>query len=292
MFLLSICIPTYNRKKNLSLLLESIKPSPYIEVVVCDDGSTDNTKELIQIYRDKLNIKYIYQKNSGVSASILKAYIHATGKYVIKMDSDDYFLEGGLEFILNSIKNNEEVKAFIFGIHAVKNKQNLAILPPSVSTNFIAIRADYKIKGDLKEVVLRTIVIKYMYKVPKKIKRIPPGLLWFKIAENYNCLSFNHAVAVKTYLEDGISSHIHYLKIIYPKYMVELYEILSSSKVYKSIIFRWLSRLLWARYSFHNYSMKVDCWWHLIVWIPAKIIFFIDRATILKYKFGKLFEKN
>ena len=64
MFLLSICVPTYNREQSLKRLLDTIKINAEVEIIVCDDGSTDNTKNLISLYNGKLNIKYVYQKNS------------------------------------------------------------------------------------------------------------------------------------------------------------------------------------------------------------------------------------
>ena len=48
MYLLSICIPTYNRENDLKNMLNSIKSNNDIEIVICDDGSTDNTKELVK----------------------------------------------------------------------------------------------------------------------------------------------------------------------------------------------------------------------------------------------------
>jgi len=280
MYLLSICIPTFNREKNLRNMLDSIKSNSSIEIVVCDDGSTDKTSELVKKYYDKLNIKYIYQKNSGVSAAMLKAYVSASGKYVIKMDSDDLFNDGGIDFILETLTNNKEQVAFLYGVKAIKNKSQLNNLPPNGIFNFTSVRADYNIKGDLKEVVRREIVLKYMYEVPKGVKRIPPSLLWVKIAEDYNCLSFNKAVAIKNYLEDGINSKMLFLKVNYPEAMLEVYKLLADSKVYKSSIYRWRSRLLWARYSFHNNAMHIKNWWHLVIIIPGWCIYWIDRIRL------------
>ena len=284
MYLLSICIPTFNRAKNLKEMLDSIKSNSSIEIVVCDDGSTDKTSELVNLYLKKHNIKYIYQKNAGVSAAISKAYNHASGKYVIKMDSDDLFMDNGLDFILETIKNNQEHFAFLYGVKTINKKTHSKNLPPYGITNFISVRADYKVKGDLKEVVRREIVLKYMYKIPSKVKRLPPSLLWVKIAEDYNCLSFNKAVAIKNYLEDGITSNMLYLKTSYPAAMVELYKLLADSKAYKSFIYRWRSRLLWARYSFHNRSIFIKSWWHWFVFIPGLYIYAIDLIRIINNK--------
>ncbi len=286
-YLLSICIPTFNRKNSLKAMLDSINPNPKVEVVICDDGSNDNTSELISLYKNRLNIKYIYQKNSGVSSAISNAYNSATGEYVIKMDSDDLFTKDGLEFILNKINKNFEKEAFLFGVYAIKNKIHSKNIPPDAEINFISVRADFKVKGDLKEVVKKEIVLKYMYRVPVKVKRIPPGLLWYRIAENFGCLSFSKVVAIKNYSESGITSNMYNLKISYPESMVELYELLSKSEVYKSILFRWRSRLLWSRYSFHNNSMKFQKWWHWFIFIPGWLIYCVDNLILLMKRFTK-----
>ena len=278
MYLLSICIPTFNREHNLKKMLDTIRPYSNVEIVICDDGSTDKTRELVDKYNDKLNIKYIYQDNAGVSAAISKAYKNSSGKYVIKMDSDDLFTENGLDFILNTIKKNLDQVAFLYGVQIIKKKSQSKNLPPNGVTNFIY--ANIKVKGDLKQVVRREIVLKYMYEVPIGVKRIPPGLLWTKIAEDYNCLSFSNVVAIKNYLDAGITSNMLYLKTSYPSAMVELNKILSESKAYNSSIYRWRSRLLWARYSFHNNSIFLRNWWHWFVFIPGWCIYIIDKIRL------------
>lgn len=282
MYLLSVCIPTYNRENNLKNMLNSIQPYRNVEVVICDDGSTDNTKKLVETFNGKLNIKYIFQKNYGVSSAISKAYSYATGKFVIKMDSDDLFMEDGLDYILQSLKKNLNQKAFLFGVKKIQQKIVSLNLPPNGLTNFISVRADLKVKGDLKEVVSRDLVMKYIPKFPNNFRRIPPGLLWVKIAEDFNCLSYKKAVAIKNYLNDGISSKILYLTTQHPESMIELNERLSDSKVYKSYLYRWRSRLLWARYSFHNKSIKIKCWWHWFVLIPGIFFYIIDKIRLFK----------
>lgn len=287
MYLLSICIPTYNREKNLKEMLDSIKFYSNVEIVVCDDGSTDNTNQLVNKYLNKLNLKYVYQNNTGVSAAMQKAYNNASGVFVIKMDSDDLFINDGLEYILETIKNNSKFEAFLYGVQTLKGNKYLKNLPPDGITNFISVRADKKVKGDLKEVVKREIVLKYMYDVPSYVKRIPPGLLWVKIAEDYECLSFNKAVAIKNYLNEGITSKMLYLKTLYPESMVELNDRLCKSTSYRSIIFRWKSRLLWARYSFHNKSIFIKNLWHYLVFVPAWCIYKVDKLRLNLNKYQK-----
>ena len=76
------------------------------------------------------------------------------------MDSDDLFIEDGLDYILQSLKKFKS-KAFLFGVKKY-NKKLFLNLPPNGLTNFISVRADLKVKGDLKEVVCRDLVLKYI----------------------------------------------------------------------------------------------------------------------------------
>ena len=115
-------------------MLNSIQPYRDVEVVICDDGSTDNTKKLVESFNGKLNIKYIFQKNYGVSSAISKAYSYATGKFVIKMDSDDLFIEDGLDYILQSLKNL--IKKHFYLVFKKYNKKLFLNLPPNGLTNF------------------------------------------------------------------------------------------------------------------------------------------------------------
>lgn len=91
--LLSVIIPVYNADRYISECLESIiKVSSHdIEVVVIDDGSTDNSKQIIEEYavRDT-RIRYIRQNNGGVSAARNNGLENASGEYILFLDADDY----------------------------------------------------------------------------------------------------------------------------------------------------------------------------------------------------------
>ena len=62
MYLLSICIPTFNRAKNLKAMLDSIKPHSNIEIVICDDGSTDKTREVVMSFIKSIILNIFIKK--------------------------------------------------------------------------------------------------------------------------------------------------------------------------------------------------------------------------------------
>jgi len=87
----SIIIPTYNREQYISQAIESALSQTLtdIEVIVVDDGSTDNTEKVIRPYKDK--ISYIYTDNGGVAHARNVGMKMATGDYISWLDSDDLY---------------------------------------------------------------------------------------------------------------------------------------------------------------------------------------------------------
>jgi len=103
----SIIIPTYNRADFLPQALESIFAQTYqnFEVIVSDDGSTDNTKEVIQQYGDRVN--YLKNNHSGLPSVARNTAIKlANGKYIAFLDSDDVWLPDKLKIQVDAIENN------------------------------------------------------------------------------------------------------------------------------------------------------------------------------------------
>lgn len=87
--LVSVIIPTFNRAHVLGRALDSVLAQAYdpVEVIVVDDGSTDNTRELMAGYRDRVRI--LTQPNKGVSAARNLGVREAKGEFIALLDSDD-----------------------------------------------------------------------------------------------------------------------------------------------------------------------------------------------------------
>lgn len=89
---ISVVIPTYNRQELLIEAIGSVLAQTYqdFEIIVVDDGSTDNTEEKIQPYLSR--VRYIKQRNQGVAAARNAGIRHAKGEYLCFLDSDDIWL--------------------------------------------------------------------------------------------------------------------------------------------------------------------------------------------------------
>jgi glycosyltransferase involved in cell wall biosynthesis len=105
---ISVVIPTYNRYEFLKRALESVYAQTYkpYEVIVVDDGSTDNTSS---IQKDFLDIKYIYQKNSGVSSARNTGIKNCASEWIAFLDSDDEWLPDKLKEQVAFHKNNPDI---------------------------------------------------------------------------------------------------------------------------------------------------------------------------------------
>lgn len=96
----SVIIPTYNCARYLPDAIESVLRQTYqdFEIIVIDDGSTDNTKEMLQSYLNKYPywVKYFYQENGGLACARNAGINNSQGDYIALLDADDMWLPNRL----------------------------------------------------------------------------------------------------------------------------------------------------------------------------------------------------
>ena len=121
--LISVIIPVYNSEKYLKECLDSVVNQTYnnLEIIIINDGSTDNSLQIIKSYKDS-RIKLTNKDNGGVSSARNEGLKQATGEYVMFVDSDDYLTNNNViaELIYN-IDNSDLIK---YG-HIVKKNNSL-----------------------------------------------------------------------------------------------------------------------------------------------------------------------
>lgn len=106
----SVVVPIYNTSKYLEKCLDSIINQTYkdFEIIAVNDGSTDNSEEIIDKYTKKNNnIKKVNKQNGGISDTRNEGITHAIGEYLILIDSDDYIHNEMFEKINEIIKRDE-----------------------------------------------------------------------------------------------------------------------------------------------------------------------------------------
>jgi glycosyltransferase involved in cell wall biosynthesis len=117
---ISIIIPTYNRANFIAKTIQSILSQSYFdavfdaknkfEILVIDDGSTDDTHQTVQdIMKNNSSIKYIYQKNQGVSSARNLGIKNAQYDWIAFCDSDDLWLENKLQNQMEFLKSNPNI---------------------------------------------------------------------------------------------------------------------------------------------------------------------------------------
>ena len=124
---LSIIIPVFNTQDYISDCLKSIMDASLenVEIIIIDDGSTDNSREIINEFsKNEKNISYFYQENKGQGAARNKALELAKGDYVYFMDSDDILNPSRFNEIYTIIKDEKLDAIFFDGESFVDSEEN------------------------------------------------------------------------------------------------------------------------------------------------------------------------
>ena len=106
--LISIIVPAYNRASEIDEFLKSFTRQAVkdFEIVVVDDGSKDNTKDIVEKHRSNLNINYFYQENKGPGAARNKGMEEAEGDYFVFIDSDCTVPKNYIKNLIEHIKKD------------------------------------------------------------------------------------------------------------------------------------------------------------------------------------------
>ncbi|WP_081210042.1 glycosyltransferase family 2 protein [Salegentibacter sediminis] len=135
--MISIITPTYNRANLIERMIESVIRQTYLnwELIIVDDGSTDETELCIKEYQDE-RIRYFYTENSGATDSRNYGVNQAKGDYIIFLDSDDEARNTWLEELMDIVKLENADIAFC-GLEKYNEKGELLskVLPQKLEYN-------------------------------------------------------------------------------------------------------------------------------------------------------------
>lgn len=122
--LVSVVIPVYNSQDYISDCLDSVLSQTYesFEIIAIDDGSTDNTLDILKTYQKKQGIKLFHIENSGQSVARNIGIENAKGKYLIFIDSDDCWCKNTLEVVVSLAEKKKLDMVFFDGDTFVDEK--------------------------------------------------------------------------------------------------------------------------------------------------------------------------
>ena len=109
--LVTVYITNYNYARFIRQAIESVRRQTYrhIELIIIDDGSTDDSREILAEYEDGPGIQVIYQQNKGLNATNNVALAAATGTYFIRLDADDYFEPYAIALMVSMMEGRPEI---------------------------------------------------------------------------------------------------------------------------------------------------------------------------------------
>lgn len=211
---LTVFTPAYNRAHTLRRTYESLlrQTCDDFEWLVIDDGSTDNTRELVAewISDNKLPIRYIYQENQGMHGAHNTAYANIDTELNVCIDSDDWMPDDAVESIINFWCNNksEDVAGFI----GLDQASGGGIIGDRFSVNKTTLWEYNRTGGSGdKKLVYRTDIIKKYppYPVFEGEKYVSLASKYFIIGLDYEMLTFNKVLVIVDYQTDGSSYNMY-----------------------------------------------------------------------------------
>lgn len=213
---ITVFTPTYNRATTLSALYRSLQRQTFcdFEWLIVDDGSVDNTEELVSAWLQESNsfcIRYVKQKNGGKHRAINVGVAMAKAKLFFIVDSDDQLTERALETVVGQVcslpEGSSERFAGVCGCRGYTETQIIGTTFLGETLDCTALeRAKHGISGDKAEVFFTDILKKYPFPEYEGENFVTECVVWDKIAEEgYNLRYFNRIIYLCEYREDGLT---------------------------------------------------------------------------------------
>ena len=209
---LTVFTPSYNRAYTLHKCYESLlrQTSKDFTWLIVDDGSSDNTKELVDswINENKIEINYIYQENQGMHGAHNTAYKNIKTELNVCIDSDDYMPDDAVEKIISFWNINKRSDlAGIMALDAYTDGKVIGDRFPSVlkESTYFNIYNKYGLKGDKKLIYRSELTTQYPYPIFEGEKYVSLAYKYAKLDSKYKLALMNEVVCNVEYMEDGSS---------------------------------------------------------------------------------------
>lgn len=203
----SVILPTYNRAHAIGKAIKSLLIQDYKnwELIIIDDGSKDNTKEVVEKFND-LRIKYHYQNNTERSVARNNGFKVTKGKYICYLDSDDEYCANHLSTFYNFLETNSFPVAMVFS-NAMVIKGEISYNEPTATLELgdpLAYILQNSIIPD--RVCLHSDILK-VYQFNPQVNIGEDAILWSQLTSKYPLMHLNEAT-VKYHVHDDNSVNL------------------------------------------------------------------------------------
>ena len=212
--LLTVFTPTYNRAYTLPKLYESLTRQTVrdFEWLIIDDGSTDNTAELVKRWAldEMVNIRYIRKENGGKPSAHNLGVKEARGELFICVDSDDYLSDSAVEVIRDAWAVKCEENVGVVAYKVLDNGKSVTDIK-SKEVGAFTLKEGYDsfgLAGDTALVFDTEAVRKFEFPTFEGEKFVPEGYLYDKIDTLGKLLVVREPIYICKYLDDGYTANM------------------------------------------------------------------------------------
>lgn len=231
---ITVITPTYNRAGLLKRLYESLKnqTSQDFEWLIVDDGSSDNTEQVIHefLMEHQITIRYMKRENGGKHRALNMGIATIETELTFIVDSDDYLPTDAVTTVClyhNKYKGNNNLCGYSFLRCYEDGSVNTAYFKKDEEiASYCDIRINGNIGGDKAEVFFTEILKQYPFPEYEGERFLPEDLVWMKMSGPYQMVHINKCIYISEYLEGGLTKTGRAMKIYSPRGMME------RSKVY------------------------------------------------------------
>lgn len=201
--LITIIIPIYNVDKYLKKTMESIINQSYknIEILLINDGSTDNSGKICDIYAKKDNrIKVFHQENKGVSSARNLGINNAKGEYIVFVDGDDYVSSKYISSLYECITKNEADMAVQMYVNYYSDNRMIRNIKEDINANISGVEfIDFEILEGRDTTVyvkiyLKSIIDKFKIRFNENISNLEDMLFLFYYSSHCNKVNYTSTV--------------------------------------------------------------------------------------------------
>lgn len=212
---ISVVIPSYNYGAYIGETIESVLAQLHEadELIVVDDGSTDDTRSKMEPYLENKRVRYIYQENGGVSVARNHGASLAANEYLYFLDADDQVLEGGLDTLRRAAADHPDA-AMVIGGHVTddfrgnRRTHRQRAVGQNPEQNFIdyVIHKKFTIANGGTALIRRSAARQFPY--PENLKVSDDFCVFAWIVANYPCVSVQGPVVLVRKHDDSLRNQL------------------------------------------------------------------------------------